>query len=95
MSSRQQRRRRREVSRLRPAGADRSGSGSGAFAGTVVHLENLGSEAFVHIGSVGMNAPVVARVNDPSQLPAIGAPVGIWLCAAMRSAPSMPAASAS
>jgi multiple sugar transport system ATP-binding protein len=48
---------------------------SGAFSGTVVHLENLGSEAFVHIGSTGMNAPVVARVNDPSQLPAIGAAV--------------------
>ena len=49
---------------------------SGVLSGTVVHLENLGSEAFVHIGSPGMNAPVVARVNDPSQLPAIGSPVG-------------------
>jgi len=49
---------------------------SGILSGTVVHLENLGSEAFVHIGSAGMNAPAVARVNDPSQLPAIGAPVG-------------------
>jgi multiple sugar transport system ATP-binding protein len=49
---------------------------SGILSGTVVHLENLGSEAFVHIGSDGMNAPVVARVNDPNQLPAIGASVG-------------------
>jgi multiple sugar transport system ATP-binding protein len=40
-----------------------------------VHLENLGSEAFVHIGSAGMDVPVVARVNDPGQLPAIGAAV--------------------
>ena len=49
---------------------------SGILSGTVVHLENLGSEAFVHIGTEGMSAPVVARVNDPSQMPAIGAPVG-------------------
>ncbi|MEH2623343.1 multiple sugar transport system ATP-binding protein [Bradyrhizobium sp. AZCC 1719] len=48
----------------------------GLLSGTVVHLENLGSEAFVHIGSAGTDAPVVARVNDPSQLPAIGATVG-------------------
>jgi multiple sugar transport system ATP-binding protein len=51
-------------------------SGSGVLSGTVVHLENLGSEAFVHVGSEGMNAPVVARVNDPSLLPTIGASVG-------------------
>ncbi|HET7527208.1 MAG TPA: ATP-binding cassette domain-containing protein, partial [Burkholderiaceae bacterium] len=38
---------------------------AGTLSGTVVHLENLGSEAFVHIGSAGMDAPVVARVNDP------------------------------
>jgi multiple sugar transport system ATP-binding protein len=50
--------------------------GSGILSGTVVHLENLGSEAFVHVGSEGMNAPVVARVNDPGLLPAIGASVG-------------------
>ncbi|WOH50722.1 ABC transporter ATP-binding protein [Bradyrhizobium sp. sBnM-33] len=48
----------------------------GLLSGTVVHLENLGSEAFVHIGSAGIDAPVVARVNDPGQLPAIGATVG-------------------
>ena len=48
---------------------------SGALSGTVVHVENLGSEAFVHIGSVGMIAPVVARVNDTAQLPSIGAAV--------------------
>jgi multiple sugar transport system ATP-binding protein len=51
-------------------------SGSGIFSGTVVHLENLGSEAFVHVASEGMTAPVVARVNDPSLLPTIGASVG-------------------
>ncbi|KRR23430.1 ABC transporter ATP-binding protein [Bradyrhizobium retamae] len=48
----------------------------GLLSGTVVHLENLGSEAFVHIGCAGTDAPVVARVNDPSQLPAIGATIG-------------------
>ncbi len=50
-------------------------SAAGAMSGSVVHLENLGSEAFVHIGSAGMDAPVVARVNDPRQLPAIGSEV--------------------
>jgi multiple sugar transport system ATP-binding protein len=49
---------------------------SGILSGTVVHLENLGSEAFVHIGSEGMNVPVVARVSDPGRLPAIGTSVG-------------------
>jgi multiple sugar transport system ATP-binding protein len=50
-------------------------SATGALSGTVVHLENLGSEAFVHIGSAGMDTPVVARVNDPRQLPALGAAI--------------------
>ena len=67
---------------------------SGVLSGTVVHLENLGSEAFVHIGSEGMSVPVVARVNDPSRLPAIGASVGYGF-APMRFASSTPAASAS
>ena len=58
------------------------------------HLENLGSEAFVHIGSPEMNAPVVARVNDPSRLPAIGARSDMAL-RRRRFAPSTPAASAS
>lgn len=49
---------------------------AGPLSGAVVHLENMGSEAFVHIGSPGMNAPVVARINDPRQLPAIGSHVG-------------------
>ena len=48
---------------------------SGALSGTVVHLENLGSEAFVHIASPGMAVPVVARVNDPARLPSLGSPV--------------------
>jgi multiple sugar transport system ATP-binding protein len=48
---------------------------SGALSGAVVHLENLGSEAFVHIGGPGMTVPVVARVNDPAKLPSLGSPV--------------------
>ncbi len=47
----------------------------GALSGTVVHLENLGSEAFVHIGHPGMKTAVVARLNDPSELPPIGTPI--------------------
>jgi multiple sugar transport system ATP-binding protein len=45
---------------------------AGAFAGTVTHLENMGAEAFVHIGCDGMELPLVARLHDPRQLPAIG-----------------------
>jgi multiple sugar transport system ATP-binding protein len=45
---------------------------SAALSGTVVHLENLGSEAFVHIGNPAMNVAVVARLGDPRQLPPIG-----------------------
>ncbi len=48
----------------------------GVFSGTVAHLENLGSEAFVHIASPGLATPVVARVNDPAKLPSLGSPVG-------------------
>ena len=48
---------------------------SAALSGTVVHLENLGSEAFVHIGNPAMNVAVVARLGDPRQLPAIGAAI--------------------
>jgi multiple sugar transport system ATP-binding protein len=44
----------------------------GALSGIVVHLENLGSEAFVHIGHPKMKTAVVARLSDPRQLPAIG-----------------------
>ncbi len=55
---------------------ERIGLGAaGALSGTVVHLENLGSEAFVHIASPGMAVPAVARVNDPTKLPSLGSPV--------------------
>ena len=62
------------VSRLCPAGTDRARRGQ-RFSGTVAHLENLGSEAFVHIASPGLAVPVVARVNDPAKLPSLGSPV--------------------
>jgi multiple sugar transport system ATP-binding protein len=46
--------------------------GSGPFSGTVVHLENMGSEAFVHLGLDGADARLVARINDVRRLPEIG-----------------------
>ena len=49
--------------------------GTGAFSGRVVHLENMGSEAFVHIGLESMGSPVVARINDPRRLPLIGSSI--------------------
>jgi multiple sugar transport system ATP-binding protein len=46
--------------------------GDGAFAGTVVHVENMGAEAFVHLGCDGLSTPIVARLDDSSRLPALG-----------------------
>jgi multiple sugar transport system ATP-binding protein len=45
--------------------------GSGPFSGTVIHIENMGAEAFVHLGLDGADARLVARVNDVRQLPDI------------------------
>ena len=50
-------------------------SAAGTFSGRVVHLENMGADAFVHLGIDGLNAPVIARVNDPRNLPEIGSDV--------------------
>lgn len=46
--------------------------GDGSFAGDVVHIENLGAEAFIHIRRDGIDLPVVARVDHDRPLPAIG-----------------------
>jgi multiple sugar transport system ATP-binding protein len=75
--------RRLELSTLAAAGAckicvrpERIEIGAGgAFSGKVVHLENMGAEAFVHIGCDGMDVPLVARVADSRHLPPIGSPI--------------------
>jgi multiple sugar transport system ATP-binding protein len=46
--------------------------GDGSFAGDVVHIENLGAEAFIHIRHDGIPLPVVARIDHDRALPAIG-----------------------
>ncbi|MES2193419.1 MAG: ABC transporter ATP-binding protein [Pseudomonadota bacterium] len=51
------------------------GAGSGAISGTVVHLENLGAEAFVHVKVERVDLPLVARVNPDRPLPAIGSAI--------------------
>ena len=51
------------------------GSGPGAITGTVVHLENLGAEAFVHVRVDRVDLPLLARVGSDRQLPAIGNPI--------------------
>jgi len=48
------------------------GAGSGAISGTVVHLENLGAEAFVHVKADRIDLPLIARVNPDRQFPTIG-----------------------
>nr|WP_249127397.1 ABC transporter ATP-binding protein [Bradyrhizobium lablabi] len=48
------------------------GGGQGAISGTVVHLENLGAEAFVHVRVDGIASPLVARVSPDRALPGIG-----------------------
>ena len=51
------------------------GTGPGAISGSVVHLENLGSEAFVHVKVDRIDLPLLARLNPDRQLPAIGSSV--------------------
>ncbi len=46
------------------------------FSGVVSHIENMGSEAFVHLTCEGIDAPVIARVNDPHHLPRLGDTAG-------------------
>jgi multiple sugar transport system ATP-binding protein len=48
------------------------GAGSGVISGTVVHMENLGAEAFAHVKVHGADLPLVARLNPDRPLPAIG-----------------------
>ena len=43
--------------------------GAGPFSGTVLHTENMGAEAFVHLGLDGADTRLVARVNDVRRLP--------------------------
>ena len=49
--------------------------GTGPFTGTVVHLENLGAEAFVHLAIAGSGLRLIARLADVRHLPAMGGSV--------------------
>jgi len=49
--------------------------GDGPFSGTVIHVENMGAEAFVHLGLKGAEVRLVARVNDVRRLPDIASVV--------------------
>lgn len=49
-----------------------SGGAAASISGSVVHLENLGAEAFVHVRVDRMDLPLVARLNHDRPLPAIG-----------------------
>ncbi|WP_454649301.1 ABC transporter ATP-binding protein [Bradyrhizobium liaoningense] len=49
--------------------------GAGPFSGTVVHLENLGAEAFVHLAIEGAGLRLIARLADVRHLPAMGSSV--------------------
>ncbi|MGT2499769.1 ABC transporter ATP-binding protein [Bradyrhizobium guangxiense] len=46
--------------------------GAGPFSGSVVHLENLGAEAFVHLAIEGTALRLIARLADVRHLPAMG-----------------------
>ena len=46
--------------------------GTGPFSGTVVHLENLGAEAFVHLAIEGAGLRLIARLADVRHMPAMG-----------------------
>lgn len=46
--------------------------GTGPFSGTVVHLENLGAEAFVHLAIEGAALRLIARLADVRHMPVMG-----------------------
>ena len=46
--------------------------GTGPFSGTVVHLENLGAEAFVHLAIEGAASRLIARLADVRHMPVMG-----------------------
>lgn len=50
----------------------RIGHDAHGFSGSVVHLENLGAEAFVHLRCNGVDQPVVVRIDHGQPLPSIG-----------------------
>jgi multiple sugar transport system ATP-binding protein len=58
------------------------GPGPGAISGAVVHLEHLGSEAFVHIKVDHIAQPLLARVNPDRQLPVLGSSIQFGYAAA-------------
>jgi multiple sugar transport system ATP-binding protein len=45
--------------------------GSGPFSGTVVHMENLGAEAFIHLALEAGGLRLIARISDIRQMPAM------------------------
>ncbi len=45
----------------------------GPFGGTIVHVENMGAEAFVHLRVDAIDQPVVIRQPDVQKIPAVGA----------------------
>ena len=49
--------------------------GNGPFSGTVIHVENMGAEAFVHLALKASDGRLVARINDVRRLPDIGSHV--------------------
>jgi len=60
--------------------------GTGPFSGTVVHLENLGAEAFVHLAIEGPALRLIARLADVRHMPVMGsraafgfAPDAVWV----------------
>jgi len=56
-------------------GAGPNAISGAAISGTVVHLEHLGSEAFVHVKVDRIDLPLLARLNPDRQLPAIGSSI--------------------
>ncbi|WP_420132332.1 ABC transporter ATP-binding protein [Rhodopseudomonas sp.] len=51
---------------------ERIQAGAGPFVGHVVHVENMGAEAFVHLGVEGLATPLLARIGDVRELPMLG-----------------------
>jgi multiple sugar transport system ATP-binding protein len=62
---------------VRPERIESGGGAATIISGSVVHLENLGAEAFVHVRVDRMDLPLVARLSPDRQLPAIGSAIDL------------------
>src|SRR4029078_1270492 len=62
---------------FRPEGADVVLPGRGTFDGSIVNIEHLGSDIFLHLTLSGSADTIVVRTHPDAQRPEVGRTIGI------------------